>query len=99
MTSDEMPDIFEPFDRLVTVTICGNEREIPANNSILRGFQYLDLEGISYGDFCWNGECLNCKVTLSSDGKRKDVIACRTQVGDDMDIVAVSETIRDAADL
>ena len=88
MQSDE---IFEPYDRLVTITICGRERQVPENNSILRGLQYLDMETISYGDFCWNGECLNCQVWVRSGDKEKAVIACRSNVSDGMEIVKLSD--------
>jgi predicted molibdopterin-dependent oxidoreductase YjgC len=84
-------EIFEPFDRLVTVTICGVERKLPENNSILRGLQFLDMEAISYGDFCWNGECLNCQAWIKNGDKEKAVIACRTNVEDGMEIVRLSE--------
>jgi NADH dehydrogenase/NADH:ubiquinone oxidoreductase subunit G len=84
-------EIFEPYERLVNIKLLGIEREIPENNSILRGLQYLDMEAISYGDFCWNGECINCQVWIKKDGKEKAVIACRTNAEDGMEIVRTSE--------
>lgn len=84
-------EIFEPYERLVKVNICGVVREMPENNSILRGLQYLDMDAISYGDFCWNGECLNCQVWIKSGDKEKAVIACRTDVEEGMEIVRVSQ--------
>ncbi len=84
-------EIFEPFDRLVKIKILGIEREVPENNSILRGLQYLDMDAISYGDFCWNGECINCQVWIKNGDKEKNVIACRTNVEDGMEIVRLSE--------
>jgi predicted molibdopterin-dependent oxidoreductase YjgC len=84
-------EIFEPYDRLVKITIRGREREVPENNSILRGLQYLDMETISYGDFCWNGECINCQVWIKNGDKTKAVIACRTNVVDGMEIVRLSD--------
>ena len=84
-------EIFEPFDRLVKITICGTDRKVPENNSILRGLQFLDMEAISYGDFCWNGECLNCQVWIKNGDKEKAVIACRADVEDGMEIVRMSE--------
>lgn len=86
----DQPEIFEPYDRLVKINICGEEREVPENNSILRGLQYLDMESISYGDFCWNGECINCKVWIRNGEKEKSVIACRTNVEEGMEIVRLS---------
>ncbi|MEO8574857.1 MAG: 2Fe-2S iron-sulfur cluster-binding protein [Pyrinomonadaceae bacterium] len=88
MNEDEM---FEPFERLIKVKILGTEREVPENNSILRGLQYLDMDAISYGDFCWNGECINCQVWIKSGDKEKAVIACRTNAEDGMEIVRISE--------
>ncbi|HKP68579.1 MAG TPA: 2Fe-2S iron-sulfur cluster-binding protein [Pyrinomonadaceae bacterium] len=88
-----MEDIFEPYDRLITINLLGNEREVPENNSILRALQFLDLESISYGDFCWNGECLNCQAWIKNGDKEKAVIACRTNVEEGMEIVRVSEDL------
>ena len=89
----DQPEIFEPYDRLVSIKLCGMEREVPENNSILRALQFLDMESISYGDFCWNGECLNCQVWIKNGEKEKAVIACRVNVEEDMEIVRVSEGI------
>jgi hypothetical protein len=87
------PDLFEPYDRLIEIEILGKTRSVPENNSILRCLQFLDLEAISYGDFCWNGECLNCQVWLKNGEKEKAVIACRTNVFPGMDIVRMSDQI------
>ncbi len=84
-------EIFEPFDRLVKLRILGADREVPENNSILRGLQFLDMETISYGDFCWNGECINCQVWIKNGDKEKAVIACRTSVEEGMEIVRLSD--------
>jgi len=84
-------EFLEPFENLVTIKLCGEQRKLPENNSILRGLQYLDMEAISYGDFCWNGECLNCQVWVRNGEKEKAVIACRTNVEEGMEIVRMSE--------
>jgi hypothetical protein len=89
----ELPDIFQPFEKLIEIDICGDKRMVPENNSILRGFQFLYMESISYGDFCWNGECLNCKVWLRNGDKEKAVIACRTTVEENMSIVRIADDI------
>lgn len=88
------PEIFEPYDRLIKIRILDVEREVPENNSLLRGLQFLDMEAISYGDFCWNGECLNCQVWIKNGDKEKAVIACRTNVEEGMEIVRLSEGMR-----
>ena len=86
-------EIFEPYKRLVRIRILGAEREVPENNSILRGLQFLDMDAISYGDFCWNGECLNCQVWIKTGDKERAVIACRTKVEDGMEIVRLAPGI------
>lgn len=87
------PDIFQPYDKLIEIEIMGEKYDVPDNNSLLRCFQYIAIENISYGDFCWNGECLNCQVWLRVGEKEKAVMACRTIVKEGMKIVRVSEGI------
>jgi len=89
----DLPDIFQPYDRLIDIEILGKKYSVPENNYLLRCFQYLALENISYGDFCWNGECLNCQVWLKNGEKEKAVMACRTLVAEDMNIVRIADGI------
>jgi succinate dehydrogenase/fumarate reductase-like Fe-S protein len=89
----EDSDIFEPYERLIEIEICGERREVPENNSLLRCFQYLSMETVSYGDFCWNGDCANCQVWLEGAAKEKPVLSCRTKVEEGMRIVRMSREI------
>lgn len=66
---------------------------VPENNTLLRCFQYLSMENISYGEFCWNGECLNCQVWLQQGDKVKAVMSCRTIVVEHMKIVRMADAI------
>ena len=93
MKIEDLKDVFQPFDRLIEIDICGDKRMVPENNSLLRCFQYLALENISYGDFCWNGECLNCQVWLQNGDKEKAVMACRTIVAENMKIIRLADGI------
>ena len=86
-------DLFEPFERLVEIEISGEKRMVPENNNLLRCFQYLSLDTISYGDFCWNGECANCQVWLDNSEQGKPALACRTIVREGMKIVKISNEI------
>ncbi|MDQ6787520.1 MAG: 2Fe-2S iron-sulfur cluster-binding protein [Acidobacteriota bacterium] len=86
-------DLFEPFERFVEIEISGERREVPENNNLLRCFQYLSLDTISYGDFCWNGECANCQVWLDGDEQGKPVLACRTIVQEGMKVLKISDEI------
>jgi NADH dehydrogenase/NADH:ubiquinone oxidoreductase subunit G len=88
-----LPDIFQPFDKLIEIEILGQMHKVPENNTLLRCFQYLALENISYGEFCWNGECLNCQVWLVTGDKEKAVMACRTVVTENMKIVRLADGI------
>ena len=94
MNIEDYRDIFEPFDKLLEIEICGERQEVPENNSLLRCFQFISLETISYGDFCWNGDCLNCKVWLENREKEKAVLACRTKVSEGMKITRMSKEIK-----
>lgn len=87
-------DIFEPFERLIEIEICGMTCEVPENNTLLRCFQYLSMETVSLGDFCWNGDCANCRVWIAGGGREKAVLSCRTKVAEGMKIVRVSEEIK-----
>lgn len=87
------PDLFEPYEKLITVELNGRKRQVPENNTILRCLQYVSAETISYGDLCWNGDCLNCKVTIARNGKEKTAFACIVKAEDGMSIKTVSPEI------
>lgn len=87
-------DIFEPFERLIKIEILGRRYNVPENNTLLRCFQYLSMKTISFGDFCWNGDCANCQVWLEEDAKEKLALSCRTKVREQMKIVRVSQEIK-----
>ncbi len=94
MNLKDYQDIFEPYEKLVTIEICGTRREVPENNTLLRCFQYLSINTISFGDFCWNGDCANCQVWLENTEKDKPVLSCRTKVREGMKIVRMSAGIK-----
>ena len=93
MNPQDYEDIFEPFDRLIEIEIAGEKYKIPENNTLLRGFQFLSMENISFGDFCWNGDCARCQVWLENSETEKPLLACRTKVAEKMKIVRLSEAI------
>ena len=89
-------DIFEPYDKLIEIEIRGKKFLVPENNMLLRCFQFLSMETVSYGDFCWNGDCANCQVwleTTATDGKDKPALSCRTKVEEGMKIIKMAEEI------
>lgn len=89
----DLQDFFQPYEKLVEIDIMGRKCSVPENNTLLRGFQFLSMETISYGDFCWNGDCLNCQVWIKNGDKEKALIACRTNVAEGMEVIRMSEEI------
>lgn len=92
-------DLLDPYDRLVTIEVLGRRVEVPEKNRLLRCFQYLSIETISYGDFCWNGDCTNCQVWFREPGQAptaapKPALACRTDVREGMVITGMDPHIR-----
>lgn len=87
------PEIFDPFDRLIEIIVCGEKKLVPENNSILRCLQFLDMEKISHADLCWNGECTNCQVWIKYGEKDKAAMSCRTTAEAGMEIVRISDEI------
>ena len=90
-------DLFEPYQKLVEIEILGQRVEVPENNKLLRCFQYLSIETISFGDFCWNGECNNCqiwyRVKENGEVKERTTLSCRTKVTEGIVITKVSSHI------
>jgi NADH dehydrogenase/NADH:ubiquinone oxidoreductase subunit G len=94
MNIEDYKHIFEPFECLIEIEICGEIKHVPENNTLLRCFQFLALEAISYGNFCWNGDCLNCQVWIKKGDREKAVISCRTKVSEGMNIIRTSAEIK-----
>ena len=88
--------LFRPFTRMVKIKILGREFEVPENNPLLRCFQYLATEAISYGRFCWNEECQYCRISFDlGDGTAsRSAISCKLMVQDGMRINDLTSEIR-----
>jgi predicted molibdopterin-dependent oxidoreductase YjgC len=88
--------LFRPYDRLVRIEILGKDFDVPDNNPLLRCFQFLAPEDISYGRFCWNEDCQYCRVTYDMGEGRpvRSAISCKLMVQDGMRIREVSTEIR-----
>jgi hypothetical protein len=90
-------DLLDPYEKLIGIEILGHRVEVPENNQVLRCFQYLSLQTISYGDFCWNGECTNCQIWYHRQGQSesddKPALSCRMKVLEDMVITRLSRFV------
>jgi len=91
-------DLLDPYERLVTIEVLGKQVDVPEKNRLLRCFQFLSLNSISYGDFCWNGECTNCQILYHQSGQSaaddKPGLACRMEVIEGMVITSMSPYIK-----
>ena len=96
MSSHSVPGpLFRPYKRLIKITVLGKELEIPENNMLLRGFQFLAPENVAYGRFCWNEECQYCRVTYDTGNGTKEhtALSCKLLVKEDMRVTNIASEI------
>ncbi len=88
--------LFRPFARLVKIMVLGREFEVPENNPLLRCFQYLAPETVSYGRFCWNEDCQYCRVTfdLGKGSPSRAALSCKLMVQEGMRVTEATTEIR-----
>lgn len=88
--------LFRPFSRLVKINILGREFEVPENNTLLRCFQYLAPEAVSYGRFCWNEECQYCRVSFGpgDESKTRTALSCKLMAQDGLRVREVTTEIK-----
>lgn len=81
---------------MLKITVLGREFEVPENNPLLRCFQYLAPETVSYGRFCWNEDCQYCRVNLDyGEGTpSRAALSCKLMVQEGMRIREVSTEIK-----
>jgi predicted molibdopterin-dependent oxidoreductase YjgC len=79
------PQLLEPYDRLISVTIEGRQLRVPENNSLLRVLQYLDVD-LYPCRLCWNGDCDNCRFVYvhPKSGMEATAKACAPVVKEGM---------------
>lgn len=88
--------LFRPHSRLIKITLLDKQVEVPENNALLRCFQFLAPEPISYGRFCWNEDCQYCRVTYDMGEGTKDraALSCKVMAEEGMRVKGVSREIR-----
>jgi hypothetical protein len=90
-------DLLNPYERLVEVEVLGRRVRVPENNSLLRCFQFLSVETVSYGDFCWNGECTHCQFWYHAPGETeaqdRTALSCRFTVREGLVVTRLSHFI------
>lgn len=86
--------LFESFNDLVEIEVCRSKAMVPENNKLLRCFQYIKMDRVSVGDYCWNGDCTNCQIWYrADDGEIKSALACRLYVRPGMIITNLSQCL------
>src|ERR1700690_303985 len=88
--------LFRPYSRLIKITLLDKQVEVPENNALLRCFQFLAPEPVSYGRFCSNEDCQNCRVTYALGGgtKERAALACKVMAEEGMGVKEVSRELR-----
>ncbi|HYP26857.1 MAG TPA: hypothetical protein VE262_09075 [Blastocatellia bacterium] len=87
--------LFESFNSLVEIEICNSRAAVPENNKLLRCFQFIKMDSVSVGDYCWNGDCTNCLVWYRAEGGDiKSALACRMYVRPGLVITDVSSNLK-----
>jgi hypothetical protein len=92
-------DLFEPYERLIEIEVLGRRVSVPENNRLLRCFQFLSLRTISYGDFCWNGDCTNCQFWYRESGDAEDApertaLSCRFRVREGLNVTRLNPCVQ-----
>jgi hypothetical protein len=92
-------DLFEPYEKLIEIELLGRTVRVPENNRLLRCFQFLSLKSISYGDFCWNGDCTNCQFWYRERGDApeapdKTALSCRFRVREGLRVTRLDPCVR-----
>jgi hypothetical protein len=87
--------LFAAFDRLVQIEVCGRSLDVPEHNNLLRCFQYIEIDKVSAGNYCWNGDCSSCMVWLKpARGEARCALACRTPVREGLVVTKLSAELQ-----
>ena len=85
------PEILDPYSQLCEIVLLGRRVKVPRGDLLLRCFQYIFGDRISYGRFCWNNECGNCEIRCRREGEDQErvVRACISESQDGLSITHV----------
>ena len=87
-------DLYEPYDKLITIEVLGRRFEVPENNLLLRQLAFVAAD-IAWGRYCWNGECRYCEVHYQrDDGPELAALSCRVKGVEGMRLIKVAPEIR-----
>jgi hypothetical protein len=73
-----MSDLYEPYERLISIEVLGKRLEVPENNILLRQLQFVAPD-VGTGGYCWNAECRYCEIKYEAAGRTMTGLACRVK--------------------
>ena len=78
------PDnVIQPVEAsaMTTISIEGHACSVPANDTVLRCFQFLEVD-VYACRLCWNGDCDNCRFSFvdPTSGQELSAKSCLTEV-------------------
>jgi hypothetical protein len=84
--------LYRPYQKLVSIQVRGKRFEVPENQILLRAFQYLCPDTISYGRYCWNEECQYCRVSVvRPDGEKMgQALSCKIMAQEGLQVTELS---------
>jgi hypothetical protein len=87
--------MFEPWDRLITIVVRGKLFQVPENNLLLRQLAYVAPD-IASGKYCWNAECRYCEIEYrrTPDGPALAALSCRVKGFEGMQVTKIAFEIK-----
>jgi hypothetical protein len=84
--------LYRPYQKLIGIRIRGKQFSVPENQILLRAFQYLSPDTISYGRYCWNEECQYCRVSAKRPGGERvmQALSCKMIVEEGLEVYELS---------
>jgi hypothetical protein len=87
------PDLYEPFEKLISIEVLGKRLEVPENNILLRQLQYVAPD-VGTGGYCWNAECRYCEIKYEVDGRTMTGLACRVKAVSDFKVTKLAPELK-----
>ena len=90
-----VPDVYEPWEKLIRLVVLGRVLEVPEKNILLRQLQYVS-DDVGMGRYCWNAECRYCEVhyTMPGDPVEHVGLACRLRGFEGMRLTRLAPEVR-----
>ena len=89
-----MSDLYEPYEKLISIEVLGRRFEVPENNLLLRQLAFVASD-IAWGRYCWNGECRYCEIHYCrDDGPELAALSCRIKGVEGMRITKLAPEVR-----